>query len=397
MNSTSTQPSATVAAVVGFLALASAMGIGRFSLTPILPLMQHDMGLTFAQGGWLATGNYLGYLAGALICMAIAPRPERAIRWGLVCVAVLTVAMGAGGSPLLWFVFRFFAGVASAFVLVGVSAWAMPILARHNKTQWSGFVFAGVGIGIVFAGLVGLAAGLDAWGSGATWIVMGAVAAALAFFLWWPLAGNALPPRALERTTWSGLPRRAFVAAACYGLFGFGYIIPATFLPALARGYIDDPAVFGWVWPVFGAAAALSTLAAARWGRRLAPWRLWAGAQWVLTAGVLAPVVSLNVVTLLIAAVCVGGTFMVITMAGIREVLRVAGPQASQGIGMMTAAFAVGQIAGPLTVSLLAGSSSAFAAGSIIAAAALLVGNCVLVADSRAKLAGGQIEISAGE
>jgi MFS family permease len=387
MNSKLTQPSATVAATVGFLALASAMGIGRFSLTPILPLMQHDMGLTFAQGGWLATGNYLGYLAGALICMVIAPRPERAIRWGLVCVAVLTVAMGVSGSPLLWFAFRFFAGVASAFVLVGVSAWAMPILARCNKAQWSGFVFAGVGIGIVFAGLVGLAAGLDAWGSGATWIVMGAVAAALAFFLWWPLAADAVPARALAPTAWSGLPRRAFVAAACYGLFGFGYIIPATFLPALARGYIDDPAVFGWVWPVFGAAAALSTLAAARWGRRLTPWRLWAGAQWVLTAGVLAPVVSLNVVTLLIAAVCVGGTFMVITMAGIREVLRVAGPQASQGIGMMTAAFAVGQIAGPLTVSLLAGSGSAFAAGSMIAAAALLVGNCVLAADSRAQLA----------
>src|ERR1041384_6753001 len=62
----------------------------------------------------------------------------------------------------------------------------------------------------------------------------------------------------------------SFVAAACYALLGYGYIIPATFLPALARQYIDDPVVFGWVWPVFGAAAALSTLAAARFGRRLA-------------------------------------------------------------------------------------------------------------------------------
>src|SRR5580704_13834850 len=170
MNRRLSEPSATVAVTVGLLALASAMGIGRFSLTPILPLMQHDMGLTFAQGGWLATANYLGYLVGALICMAF-----------------LTVAMALSRSPLLWFAFRFSAGVASAFVLVGVSAWAMPILARCNKGQWSGFVFAGVGIGIVFAGLVGLAAGLDAWGSRSAWIVMGVVAAALAFFLWWPL------------------------------------------------------------------------------------------------------------------------------------------------------------------------------------------------------------------
>src|SRR5258707_3734745 len=251
-------PSATLAATVGLLALASAMGIGRFSLTPILPLMQHDVGLTFARGGWLATGNYLGYLVGALICMAFAPRPVRAIRWGLICVAVLTVAMGLSRSPPLWFAFRFSAGMASAFVLVGVSAWAMPILARCDKAQWSGFVFAGVGIGVVFAGLVGLAAGLDAWGSRLTWIVMGVVAAVLAFFLWWPLATNAVPADAVA-SGMSGVPRRVFVTAACYGLFGYGYIIPATFLPALAREYIDNPAVFGWGWPVFGAAAALST------------------------------------------------------------------------------------------------------------------------------------------
>ena len=109
------------------------MGIGRFSLTPILPLMQHDVGLTFAQGGWLATSNYLGYLVGALICIGFAPQPAHAIRWGLVWVAIPTVAMGLGRSTLLWNALRFSAGVASAFVLVGVSGWAMPILAGHNK------------------------------------------------------------------------------------------------------------------------------------------------------------------------------------------------------------------------------------------------------------------------
>jgi hypothetical protein len=106
---------------------------------------------------------------------------------------------------------------------------------------------------------------------------------------------------------------------------------------------------------------------------------MWTRAQWVLAAGVLAPVVSVNVMTLLIAAVCVGGTFMIITMAGIKELLRIGGPQASRGLGMMTAAFAVGQIAGPLTVSLFAGSGDAFATSSLIAAAGLVAGNCVLL------------------
>src|SRR5882724_12074500 len=99
MNRGISEPSATVAATVGLLALASAMGIGRFSLTPILPLMQHDLGLTLVQGGWLATSNYLGYLAGSLISMVFAPHPVRAIRWGLIAVSVLTLAMGLTSSP----------------------------------------------------------------------------------------------------------------------------------------------------------------------------------------------------------------------------------------------------------------------------------------------------------
>lgn len=381
MDSKRSAPSpAAVAATVGLFALASAMGIGRFSLTPILPLMQHDLGLTLAQGGWLATGNYLGYLAGALICMALVPRPALAIRFGLVGVAAFTLAMGLSDQRSLWFAFRFCAGLASAFVLVGVSAWAMPILARHDKERWSGRIFAGVGVGIAFAGLLGVAASVQAWGSRSTWVALGIVAVVLAVLLWRPLAMEAVPPACASQPG-SAMARRVFVVAACYGVFGYGYIIPATFLPALARGYIDDPVVFGWIWPLFGTAAAISTLAAAWSGRRLEPRRLWTRAQWVLAAGVIAPVVTVNMITLLISAICVGGTFMVITMAGIKELLRIGAAHPARGVGMMTAAFAVGQIAGPLTVSLFAGSGNAFEIPSVIAASALVIGNLVLLTD----------------
>ena len=122
------------------------MGIGRFSMTPILPLMQQDAGLTLTVGGWLATANYIGYLAGALMCIAFAPRPACAIRWGLAGVGLTTLLMGFSDAPPLWLVLRTLAGVASAFVLVGTSAWAIPILRQHGKEHWSGHVFSGVGI-----------------------------------------------------------------------------------------------------------------------------------------------------------------------------------------------------------------------------------------------------------
>ena len=380
MSTKAPQISAVAAASIGLLALASAMGIGRFSLTPILPLMQQDAHLTLTVGGWLATGNYIGYLAGALFCILMMPRPAVAIRWGLAGVGITTLLMGFSEWPALWLALRFLAGVASAFVLVGTSAWAMPILRHHGREDWSAHVFSGVGIGIAFAGLFGLAAGIDAWSSRATWIVLGTLATVLAVLLWRPLATDITSAAHAEEAPGRALPRGVIIAAICYAAFGYGYIIPATFLPALARGYIDNPAMFGLIWPVFGAAAALSTLASDWLGRNLAPRQLWTRAKWVLAAGVLAPAFSVNVPTLLISAICVGGTFVVITMAGLKEALRLgSGAPASLAVGVMTAAFGAGQIAGPLTVSLLSAFDHAFALASAIAALGLIAGNCVLL------------------
>jgi predicted MFS family arabinose efflux permease len=379
MSTQKLEPSATVAAAVGLLALASAMGIGRFSLTPILPLMQQDKGLSLAAGSWLATTNYLGYLAGAIACIALQPRPAPAIRWGLLWVGLLTLGMGFCEWQPAWLALRFLAGVASAFVLVGTSAWAMPILKHHGREQWSGHVFAGVGIGIAFAGLFGLAAGIDAWGSRATWIALGAVSIGLSLLLWRSLAAEAQPVAQKAVPQRAMLPRSALIAAACYATFGFGYIIPATYLPALARGYIDNPALFGLVWPVFGVAAAASTFLSAWLFRDLPPRQLWVRSKWVLAAGVLAPAAWVSVPTLLISAVCVGGTFVVITMAGIKEALRLGGAPASLAVGVMTAAFGAGQIAGPLLMGLLGRSDHAFAWASMIAAGSLVAGNIALL------------------
>jgi hypothetical protein len=94
---------------------------------------------------------------------------------------------------------------------------------------------------------------------------------------------------------------------------------------------------------------------------------------------VLAPALAVNVATLLLSALCVGGTFMIITMAGIKEALRLGGASAPLAVGVMTAAFATGQIVGPLTVSLLGQSGHAFAFASALAAIGLVAANLVLL------------------
>jgi len=56
----------TAVCAVAAMALAVAMGIGRFAFTPLLPLMVRDGSLAESAGAWLAASNYLGYLASSL-------------------------------------------------------------------------------------------------------------------------------------------------------------------------------------------------------------------------------------------------------------------------------------------------------------------------------------------
>src|SRR5699024_12328727 len=86
------EPGVFIIAVAGLVALAVAMGIGRFAFTPILPMMVADAGLTVAAAGWLAAANYLGYFLGALCAPRLAM--AWAIRGGLFLIAVVTCVVG---------------------------------------------------------------------------------------------------------------------------------------------------------------------------------------------------------------------------------------------------------------------------------------------------------------
>ena len=164
------------------------------------------------------------------------------------------------------------------------------------------------------------------------------------------------------------------VVIVCYGIFGFGYIIPGTFLPAMAKQVIADPAVFGWAWPIFGSAALVSTLMAGWLAAHLANRFIWASSHMVMAIGVGMPVFVPGMAGIVIAASCVGGTFMVATMTGMQEARILAPDHASRLMAAMTAAFGMGQIIGPLLVSLVADLQNGMNV-LLVGASALLLGS----------------------
>jgi len=161
----------------------------------------------------------------------------------------------------------------------------------------------------------------------------------------------------------------------CYSAFGFGYIIPGTFIPAFARETLRDPALYGWAWPLFGAAAALSTVAVTPLVRRFGERGVWIGGHLVMAAGVAAPLALRGMAGILVTALCVGATFMVITMSGLQEGRKLRGGQV---LAAMTAGFAAGQIAGPAFVSLLVHAGGRPEHASIAACLALVASAAAL-------------------
>jgi MFS family permease len=360
-------------ALAGALSLAAAMGIGRFAFTPVLPVMLQEGLLDVGQGSWIAAANYVGYLVGALTAARMPLSAGALAKLALVATAALTAAM-ASTVAAAWLPLRFLAGIASSWVFVTTSVWCLGALGQRREHRMGGWIYAGVGVGIALVGLHGWIAATDGVPSASLWLQLGGLALLLALPVVWVIARSPrsdAPGLRIASNQSGGHGPRGLVV--CYGVMGFGYILPATFLPVMARAVVDDVRVFSLAWPVFGVMAALSTLLVARLLYGTKRLKTWACCQLAMGVGVLLPAVYADLWAITVSACVVGGTFMVITLAGVQE-MRARAPELAAGqVARATAAFALGQIAGPVVSALMLRASPR---GLTLS---LLMGACALI------------------
>jgi MFS family permease len=371
-----------VAGVAGAVAMAAAMGFGRFFYTPVLPGMMSGLSLSAADVGLVAAGNFAGYLLGAILAAyAWAAGRERALALaGLCATALCLVSMAATSSVPAFILIRFLAGLASAFAMIFTSSIVLPLAVGRGVVQ--ALHFGGVGAGIALSSLVAfvvnMLAGDAAHGWRWNWLAGAAIVAVATAFIAWllprPQAGQATPPE--PPIVWS---RPLVLLTASYGLFGFGYVITATFLVAMARIAGTGPVIEFAAWFVTGTAAALSLFAwrpvVTRYG--MGPAYL---ACLILEAlGVAASVALPPVAGTLVGGLFLGLTFMTVTAYGLQLARQLAPQSPRRALAFMTVAFGAGQIVGPLVAGLATEWSGSFTLASIIAAAVLLA-SAVLVA-----------------
>lgn len=389
-----TPPRPFAIALAGLVALAVAMGIGRFAFTPLLPMMLSERSVNLAGASLLASANYLGYLVGALACTFQpwlwarfgargAVNGPAWVRAGLVATVLLTLGM-ALHTPLAWPLLRFAAGVASAVVFLYTSGFCLEQLARRGVPAMGALIYVGPGLGIMVSGLAASALVALHAPAAAGWLTFGMLAAALTAGVWGVFdkrRGAPAPAATGAGTAVAASPASGAemaLLATAYGMAGIGYIITATFLPVIARQALPGSAWLDLFWPLFGLGVILGAVLASRL-RSAGDLRLRLLACYVVQAiGVAASLVSPTLAGFALGSLLLGLPFTAITFFAMQEVRRIRPAQATSYMGLLTAMYGLGQIVGPpLAAWLVAHSESparGFAASLWIATGTLVFG-----------------------
>lgn len=355
----------------GASALAAGMGVGRFVYTPILPLMIAQAGLGAAAGASLATANYLGNLAGALVGM-FAPALGRSAlvhRGSLVLLTGTLAAIPLTTDVSTWFVLRLLAGICSGVVFVFAVNSILSHL-RGHPAHLPGWGFSGIGAGIALSGLLVLVVqDIGSWR--AAWWATASLCAALAVGAWRlrpepaPGAESAGTPAPRPRTH-----RWFSTLFASYTLEGIGYIIAGTFLVA-AIGQGTSGRLGGAAWILVGLAAVPSSVVWAWLAKRWARPNLLLAALLLQAAGIALPALTGGAPAALLAAVLFGATFIGVSNLALATGTHLRVPRA---VALLTAGYSLGQILGPLAAAPLLGHGYhlALALGAVIVLAAAL-------------------------
>jgi hypothetical protein len=280
------------------------------------------------------------------------------------------------------------AGAASAIGMVIGTALVIDYVSLSGRPALSTAPFPGVGIGIVLSVLVIEATTRAGFSVAGQWGALGLSALicagiALPVFLRLP---NLRPAASIagKRPQASGNAAHLRRLIAAYGLLGFGYVVTATFIVAMARQRGSAPLLEPLCWLVVGACAAPSVPLGRRLANRFGLNAVMRAAFVVEALGVLLAGIGHDSVSLLLGGACLGATFLAITALILNAARTAAGPSADAAMGWMTTAFGSGQWLGPFFAGRLAVWSGGFALPSLLAAGLLLLGAALLPADRAA-------------
>ncbi|WP_428842625.1 YbfB/YjiJ family MFS transporter [Mammaliicoccus sciuri] len=361
------------------LSLFIVMAIGRFSYTPILPFMQKATHLTNENAGLLATVNYLGYLIGAMIPTFLIIKSKVVdLKIYLLINIISVLLMGVTQGFLVWNILRFIAGITSGTVFVLASNVVLESLNKGGKSHLSGFLYSGVGIGIFTSSIfIQIYTDYNTWAS--TWIILGIASLMLGFIVIFFMKEIKEPVNLEQKTIHindqnSALYTKWFMVcfSIAYLLEGAGYIVTGTFLVAIVESIPDLKEYAALSWMFVGTAAIPSCVLWSILGNKIGFIKAIYLAFILQIIGVILPVFSHNIISLIISSCLFGGTFLGLTTLFMSRGQLMSAVSGRNLVALLTFIYSLGQVVAPYFAGILIGSSNNYN-GALIFASSLLI------------------------
>jgi MFS family permease len=386
---------AWVIVLLGHLNVLCALGLARFGYTMILPAMREGLHLSYAESGWLATGNFLGYLASSFFAGLMASRwsHRRLILIALCCLAagLLLTSLATGFSSA--FAARTFTGVASGTLYIPAMTLPTIWFAPHRRGMAAGIQTGGSGLGLILSGLLvpeilhrfGPTGWRHAWVLLAIFVVS-VWLVTLVFVRNRPEdvgqrpygAAETSPPPSTSPGRWREVfaNRGLWALGGVFACFGFSYIIYVTFFAAylVKEGGLSAEAA-GQVWGLAGALSLGSGLiwgaVADKIGKRFGlaiVFGLHAASFATFAFGRTGPAFLASALLFGLVA----WSIPAIMAAAVGDYTRTS--LAAAALGFVTIIFGLGQAIGPPIAGWLADWSQSFSGGFLLASAVSVVG-----------------------
>lgn len=370
--------------IVAGLALGTAIsnGFARFAYGLILPAMREDLVWTYTQAGWINTANAIGYLAGALLGLAMINRlgAARLFNIGMLVLAVALFCSGLTRDFWLLTFWRIVAGMGGAPVFIAAGALASALFRddpERNALAIAVCLAGGGGAGMFVSGIA-IPVVFEHWSASAwpqVWMLLGA-ASALALWPSWRATRALHSPAGhgeTESLRWPAI-RHVLPALLSYGLFGVGYIVYLTFLVAWMTNHGASALLVALTWAVISAMVIgspfiwRSTLARSQRGGALFL------ACLISAVAVFLPILVPTTWGIVLSAALFGGSFFIAPTAA-TSFARKRFPAAQWGgaMALFTVVFAIGQIIGPVAGGALADAMNDVTPGLVFAGAVLVL------------------------
>ena len=370
--------------LTGIAALTIAVGIGRFSYTPILPYMISELNLTTTEAGLIASSNYLGYLLGSLIpIFPQFPKNIRSIFIYSIFISIISLfAMGLTNTFEVFILIRFIHGIFSAFVLILGTSLIVSHVQKKGKIFLGTAHFSGVGLGMALSAIVVSYLGFLNFTWDELWFSIGILAIMLSFQIikFTPIQKAEVKYNLKSKNKTSlGFS----LITISFGLYGFGYVAFGTFISTMSRLTPGLEKTEPYVWFVVGVTGIPSVFFWNWFGSKIGNDIGLFLANLILGLGVLFSVLINNEFGIFISCILFGLSFVPITSMCLLEGQKRFSGSFIVSTAILTFSFSIGQMIGPYLSGLLTDYYNSFFFSMIISGIVLIFGSLLMINPKR--------------